>query len=79
MIENLSSKIDSLSDKTPQAVETRVVESESTEPSPSSQREDIYELSQHQGQHMVTGVTATQEIPTRTSTCPHATKDTETT
>ena len=38
MIEKLSSEIDSLSDKTPQAVETRVVESESTEPSPSSQR-----------------------------------------
>ena len=36
MIENLSSKIDSLSDKTPPTANTKVVESDLTEPGPSS-------------------------------------------
>ena len=39
MIENLSSKIDSLSDKTPLTTNAEVVESDLTEPGPSSQRE----------------------------------------
>ena len=52
MIENLSSKIDSLSDKTPLTANTKVVESDLTEPGPSSQREDIYELPQSLGQHI---------------------------
>ena len=51
MIENLSSKIDSLSDKTPLTADTKVVESDLTEPGPSSQREDIYELPHSLGQH----------------------------
>ena len=51
MIENLSSKSDSLSDKTPPTVNTKVVESDLTELCPSSQREDIYELPQSLGQH----------------------------
>ena len=54
MIENLSSKIDSLSDKTPPISNTKTVEPDLTETGPSSQREDIYELPQCQGQHMVT-------------------------
>ena len=51
MIKNLSSKINSLSDKTLLATTARVAEPSSTEPGPSSQREDIYELPQNQGQH----------------------------
>ena len=70
MIENLSSKIDSLSDKTPLTANTRVVESELTEPGPSSQREDIYELPQGLGQHMVTGVSPQTELPPRSSSLP---------
>ena len=53
MIENLSSKSDSLSDKTPPTANTKVVESDLTESGPSSQREDIYELPQSLGQHIV--------------------------
>ena len=51
MIENLSSKIDSLSDKTPPTANTKTVEIGLTEPGLSFQREDIYELPQSQGQH----------------------------
>ena len=51
MIENLSSKIDSLSGKTPPTASTKTVELDLTEPGPSSQREDIYELLHSQGQH----------------------------
>ena len=67
MIENLSSKIDSLSDKTPLTTNTKVVEPELTEPGPSSQREDIYELPHSLGQHMVTRVSPQTEIPPRSS------------
>ena len=62
LIENLTSKIDSLSDKTPPVSNTKAVEPDLTEPGPSSQREDIYELPQSQGQHMVTGVFPQPEI-----------------
>ena len=51
MIENLSSTNDSLSDKTPPNAKTKTVELDLTEPGPSSQREDIYELPHSQGQH----------------------------
>ena len=51
MIENLSSKIDSLSDKTPPTANIKTVEPDLTEPGPSSHREDIYELPQSQGRH----------------------------
>ena len=51
VIENLSSKIDSLSDKTPPTTNNKAVKPDFSEPGPSSQREDIYELSQSQGQH----------------------------
>ena len=52
MIENLSSKIDSLSDKTPPTSNTKTVEPDLTETGPSSQREDIHQLPQCQGQHI---------------------------
>ena len=51
MVENLSSKIDSLSDKTPLTTNSKVVEPDLTEPGPSAQREDIYELPHSLGQH----------------------------
>ena len=70
MIENLSSKIDSLSDKTPPTSNTKMVEPDLTETGPSSQRENIYELPQCQGQHMVTGVSPQTEIPPRSSSLP---------
>ena len=70
MVKNLSSKIDSSLDKTPPTVSTNTVEPDLTEPGPSSQREDSYELPQGQGQHMVTRVTVPQEIPTRKSSLP---------
>ena len=52
MTENLSSKTDSLSDNTLLTANTNVVESDLTEPGPSSQREDIYELPHGLGQHI---------------------------
>ena len=51
MIENLSSKFDALSEKNPLTVNTKTVELDLNEPGPSSQREDIYELTHSQGQH----------------------------
>ena len=51
MIENLSSKIDFLSDKTPPTSSAKTVEPDLTETGQSSQREDIYELPHCQGQH----------------------------
>ena len=79
MIENLSSKIDSLSDKTPLITNTKVVEPDLTEPGPSSQREDIYELPHSLGQHMVTRVSPQTEIPPRSSSLPPPTRNTRTT
>ena len=71
MIENLSSKIDSLPNKTPPAVNAKMVESDLTEPGrPSSQREDNYELPQSQGQHVVKGVFPQTEIPPGSSSLP---------
>ena len=70
MIKNLSSKINSLSDKTSLTTTARVAEPSSTEPGPFSQREDIYELPQNQCQHMVTGVSPQTEIPPRSSSLP---------
>ena len=70
MIENLSSKIDSLSNKTPPTSNTKTVEPDLTETGPSSQREDIHELPQCQGQHMVTGVSPQTEMPPRSSSLP---------
>ena len=79
MIENLSYKIDSLSDKTPPVANTKAVEPDLTEPGPSSQREDIYELPQSQSQHMVTGVFPQTEIPPRSSSLPPPTRNIRTT
>ena len=70
MIENVSSKIVSLAEKTPPTSNTKTVEPDSTESGPSSQREDVYELPQCQGQHMVTGVSPQTEIPPRSSSLP---------
>ena len=79
MIENLSSKIDSLSDKTPPTTNTKAVEPDLPEPGPTSQREDVYELPQSQGQHMVTGVFPQTEIPPRSSGLPAPTRNIRTT
>ena len=51
MIENLSSKIDTLSDKSSSNANDKTIDLDPTEPGPSAQREDIYELTQSQGQH----------------------------
>ena len=52
IIENLSSKIDSLTNKTPLVVNAEIVETDLTEPGPCSQWEDTYELPQCQCQHI---------------------------
>ena len=51
MIEILSSKIYSLTNKTPSVVDTEIAETNLTEPGSSSQRADTYELPHYQGQH----------------------------
>ena len=78
MTENLSSKNDSLSDKTTLTANTKQVESDLTETGPSSQRECIYELPHSLGQHMVTGVSPQTEIPPRSSSLPPPTRNTRT-
>ena len=70
LIENLSSKIDSLTNKAPWVVNVETTETDLTEPGMSFQRPEIYELPQRESQHMVTGVTVPQEIPTRSSSLP---------
>ena len=70
MIENLSSKIDTFSDKSSSNANHKTIDLDPTEPGPSAQREDIYELTQSQGQHMVTGVSPQTEIPPRSSSLP---------
>ena len=67
MIENLSSNIDSLTNKTPSVLNVETTETDLIEPKTSFQREEMYELPQRESQHLVTGVTAPQEIPTRSS------------
>ena len=70
MIENLSSKIYSLTNKTPSVVNVETTETDLTEPVTSSQRAEMYELPQGESHHMVTRVAVPQEIPTRSSSLP---------
>ena len=70
MIENLSSKIDSLSGQTPRT-DISDVDYTDTENRASTSRLTVFnKLPPLGGQHMVTGVTATQEYPTQSSTLP---------
>ena len=70
MIENLSSKIDSLSNGTPVVANTETDEINPVNAGSTPQLSEMYELHRHEGQHMVTGVTVPQEIPTRSSSLP---------
>ena len=79
MIENLSSTIDTFSDKSSSNANHKTINLDPTEPGPSAQREDIYELTQSQGQHMVTGVSPQTEIPPRSSSLPPPIRNTRTT
>ena len=70
MYENLFFKIDSLPNKTPSVMNVETAETDLTDPELSFQRIEMYELAQRESQHMVTGVTVPQEIPTRSSSLP---------
>ena len=70
MIENLSSKIDSLSGQPPNC-ENLALDSDETENQASTSRPSILnELHPSQGQHMVTGVFPQAEVPPRSSSLP---------
>ena len=70
MIENLSSRIDSLSGQPPNC-ENLALDSDETENQASTSRPSILnELHPSQGQHMVTGVFPQAEVPPRSSSLP---------
>ena len=70
MIENLSSKIDSLSGQPPNC-ENLALDSDETENQASTSRPSVLnELHPSQGQHMVTGVFPQAEVPPRSSSLP---------
>ena len=70
MIENLSSKKDSSSNRTPVAANTETNEIDLVSPGSTPQLAEVYELPRDEGQHMVTGVTVSQTIPTKSSRLP---------
>ena len=53
MIENLSSKIDSLSNGTPVVANTETDEIDSVNPGSTPQLSELYELPRHEGQHRI--------------------------
>ena len=68
--ENLSSKKDSSSNRTPIAANTETNEVDLVSPGSTPQLAEVYELPRDEGQHMVTGVTVSQTIPTKSSSLP---------
>ena len=79
MIENLSSKIDSLSGQPPNC-ENLALDPDEIENQASTSRPSILnQLHPSQGQHMVTGVFPQTEVPPRSSSLPPPTRNTRTT
>ena len=70
MFENLSSKTDSLSGQTSSTVDLDANENHPESLIPTSRPIEVNELIRGEDQHIVTGVTVPQEIPTRSSSLP---------
>ena len=70
MIENLSSKIDSLSGQTPRTENSKIDHVDTGNQASTSWSTVINELPPLEGQHMVTGVIPITEIPPRSSSLP---------
>ena len=71
MIENLSSKIDSLSNGTHVVVNAEMDEIDLVNRELTTRLSEMYELPRHESQHMVTGVPAPQEILRDHQACHH--------